>query len=65
LWAELAVLEEWLEENMWKAMIRQLSSPFVAPVLFATKPEGGHQSWIVNWDANSKTVQNQYTHSLI
>jgi hypothetical protein len=39
--AELFVSKEWLEENMSKVHIRQSSSPFAAPVLFATKPGGG------------------------
>ena len=36
--AELVVLEEWFEENMSKGFIRQSSSLFAAPVLFAKKP---------------------------
>jgi len=38
---ELIVLKEWLEKNMSKGFIRQSSSPFAAPVLFAKKPGGG------------------------
>jgi hypothetical protein len=36
--AKLVVLKEWLDENMSKGFIRQSSSPFAAPVLFAKKP---------------------------
>jgi len=39
--AELIVLREWLEENMSKGFMRQSSTPFAAPVLFAKKPGGG------------------------
>jgi len=39
--AELVALKKWLEENMSKGFIRQSSSPFTAPVLFAKKPDGG------------------------
>jgi hypothetical protein len=39
--AELIVIKRWLEENMSKGLIRQSSSPFTAPVLFARKPGGG------------------------
>jgi hypothetical protein len=39
--AELIILKEWLEENMSKGFIRQSSSPFAAPVLFAKTPGGG------------------------
>jgi hypothetical protein len=38
---ELVVLQERLEENMFKGFIRQSSSPFAAQVLFAKKPDGG------------------------
>jgi hypothetical protein len=41
--AELVVLKEWLEEDMSTGFIRQLSSPFAAPVLFAKKPGGGQR----------------------
>jgi len=41
--AELVVLNEWLEENRSKGFIRQLSSLFAAPVLFAKKTGGGLQ----------------------
>jgi hypothetical protein len=37
---ELVVLNEWLEENMFKGYIRQSSSSFAAPVVFAKKPDG-------------------------
>ena len=53
--AELVVLKEWLEENMSKGFIRQSSSPFAAPVLFAKKPGGGLRFCIDYRDINSVT----------
>jgi hypothetical protein len=38
---ELVMMKEWLEENMTKGFIRQSSSPYAAPCLFAQKPDGG------------------------
>jgi len=63
--AELVVLKEWLEENMSKGFIRQSSSPFAAPVLFAKKPEGGLRLCIDYRDINSKTIKNRYPLPLI
>jgi len=63
--AKLVALKEWLEENMSKGFIRQLSSPFVAPVLFAMKPDGGLQFYIDYRDINSKTIKNWYPLPLI
>src|SRR5258705_224351 len=63
--AELIVLKEWLEENMSKGFIRQSSSPFAAPVLFAKKPGGGLRFCIDYRDINSKTVKNRYPLPLI
>jgi len=57
---ELVVLKEWLEENMSKGFIRQSSSPFAAPVLFAKKPDGGLRFYIDYWDINCKTKKNRY-----
>jgi len=53
---ELVVLKEWLEETMSKGFIRQSSSPFVAPVPFAKKPDGGLRFCIDYRDINSKTI---------
>jgi hypothetical protein len=63
--AELIVLKEWLEENMSKGFIRQSSSPFAAPVLFAKKPGGGLRFCIDYRDINSKTIKNRYPLPLI
>jgi len=63
--AELVVLKEWLEENMCKGFIRQLSSPFAALVLFAKKPGGGLRFCIDYRDINSKTIKNRYPLPLI
>jgi len=63
--AELVVLKEWLEENMTKGFIRQSSSPFAAPLLFAKKPGGGLRFCIDYRDINSKTIKNRYPLPLI
>ena len=63
--AELVVLKDWLEENMSKGFIRQSSSPFAAPVLFAKKPGGGLRFCIDYRDINSKTIKNRYPLPLI
>jgi len=63
--AELVVLEEWLKENVLKGYIRQSSSPFAAPVLFAKKPGGGLPFCIDYRDINSKTMKNRYHLPLI
>jgi len=62
---ELVVLTEWLEENMSNGFIQQSSSPFAAPVLFATKPDGGRRFCIDYPDINSKTMKNRYPLPLI
>jgi len=59
------VLKEWLEENMSKGFIRQSSSPFAAPVLFAKKPGGGLLFGTDCLDINSKTITNRYPLPLI
>jgi len=63
--AELIILKEWLEENMSKGFIRQSSSPFAAPVLFAKKLGGGLRFCIDYRDINSKTIKNRYPLPLI
>jgi len=63
--AELVVLKEWLEENMSKGFIRQSSSRFDAPVLFAKNPGGGLRFCIDYRDINSKTIKNRYPPPLI
>jgi len=50
---------------MSKGFIRQLSSLFAAPVLFAKKPGGGLRFCIGNRDINSKTIKNRYPFRLI
>jgi len=62
---ELVVLTEWHEEIMSKGFIRQSSSPFAAPVLFAKKPDGGFLFFIHFWDIHSKMIKNQYALPLI
>jgi hypothetical protein len=57
--AELVVWKERLEENMSKGFIRQSSSYFTAPVLFAKKPGGGLRFCIDYRDINSKTIKNR------
>jgi len=63
--AELVVLKEWLEENMSKGFIRQSSSPFAAPVLFARTPGGGLLFCIDYQDITSQTIKNHYPLPLI
>jgi hypothetical protein len=58
--AELVVLKDWLEENMSKGFVRQLSSPLAAPVLFAKTAGGGVRFCIDYRDINSKTITNRY-----
>jgi len=62
---ELVVLKEWLEENVSKGFIRQSSSPFAEPVLFAKKSDGSLQFCIDYRDINSKTIKNWYPLPLI
>ena len=62
---ELVVMKEWLEDNMTKGFIRQSSSPYAAPCLFAKKPDGGLRFCIDYRDINSKTVKNMYPLPLI
>jgi len=62
---ELVVLKEWLEENMSKGFIRQSSSPFAAPVLFAKKPDGALRFCTDDRDINSKMMKNRYPLPLI
>jgi len=50
---------------MSKGFIRQSSSPFAAPVLFAKKPGGGLRFCIDYRDINSKTIKNRYPLPLI
>jgi len=45
---------------MSKRFIRQSSSPFATPVLFAKKPDGGLRFCIDYRDINSKTIKNRY-----
>jgi hypothetical protein len=45
---------------MSKVHIRQSSSPFAAPVLFATKPGGELQFCIDYRDIDSRTMKNRY-----
>jgi hypothetical protein len=58
-------MKEWLEDNMTKGFIRQSSSPYAAPCLFAKKPDGGLQFCIVYRDINRKTIKNRYPLPLI
>jgi hypothetical protein len=62
---ELVVMKEWLEDNMTKGFIRQSSSPYAAPCLFAKKPDGGLRFCIDYRDINSKTIKNRYPLPLI
>jgi hypothetical protein len=61
----LVVLQEGLEEIMSEGFIRQSSSPFVAPILFAKKPGGGQQFCFDYQDMNCKTIKNRYPLPLI
>jgi hypothetical protein len=56
--AKLVVVKEWLEENLSKGLIRQSSSPYGDPVLFAKTPGGGLLFCIDNGVINSKTIKN-------
>jgi hypothetical protein len=51
--AKLAVLKEWLDENMSEGFIHQSSSQIAEPVLFAKKPDEGLQFCIDYRDINS------------
>jgi hypothetical protein len=62
---ELVVMKELLEDNMTKGFIRQSSSPYSAPCLFAKKPDGGLRFCIDYRDINSKMIKNQYPLPLI
>jgi hypothetical protein len=62
---ELVVMKEWLEDNMTKGFIRQSSSPYAAPCLFAKKPDGGLRFCIDYRDINGKTIKNRYPLPLI
>jgi hypothetical protein len=62
---ELVVMREWLEENMTKGFIRQSSSPYATPCLFAQKPDGGLRFCIDYRDISSKTIKNRYPLPLI
>jgi len=58
--AKLDILKEGLKENMSTGFIRQSSSPFAAPVLFAKKPDGGLRFCIDYEETNSKKLKNWY-----
>jgi hypothetical protein len=62
---ELVVMKELLEDNMTKGFIRQSSSPYSAPCLFAKKPDGGLRFCIDYRDINSKIIKNRYPLPLI
>jgi hypothetical protein len=62
---ELVVMKEWLEDNMTKGFIRQSSSPYAAPCLFAKKPDGALRFCIDYRDINSNTIKNRYPLPLI
>jgi hypothetical protein len=62
---ELVVMKEWLEDNMTKGFIRQSSSPYAAPCLFAKIPDGRLWFCIDYRDINSNTVKNRYPLPLI
>jgi len=50
---------------MSKGFIRQSSSPFAAPVLFAKKPDGGFQFGMEYQDNHSKMIMDRYPLPLI
>jgi hypothetical protein len=50
---------------MSNGFIRQSSSPFAAPLLFAIQPGGGLPCCIDFRDINSNTIKNRYHHPLI
>jgi hypothetical protein len=50
---------------MAKGFIRQSSSPYAAPCLFAKKPDGGLRFCIDYRDINSKTINIRYPSPLI
>ena len=60
--AELVVLKEWLGVNVSKGFIRQSSSLYAGPELFANKPGGGGgQGFCIDYqDIHSKNIKNQY-----
>jgi len=63
--AELVVLKQWLEQNMSKVFIRQSSSPFAAPVMFAKKPGGGIRFGLDYRDIDNKSINNRYPLPLV
>jgi hypothetical protein len=62
---ELVVIKECLEDNMTQGFIRQSSSPYAAPCLFAKKPDAGLRLCIDYCDIHSKTVKIRYPLPLI
>jgi hypothetical protein len=63
--AELAVLREYLEENLKKGFIRESKSPAGAPILFAPKKDGGLRLCVDYRGLNAITVKNRYPLPLI
>jgi len=62
---ELAVLKEWLEENLAKGFIRESKSPASAPILFAPKKDRGLRMCTDYRGLNAITIKNRYPLPLI
>jgi hypothetical protein len=62
---ELAVLKEFLEENLVKGFIRESKSPAGAPILFTPKKDRGLRLCVNYRGLNAITVKNRYPLPLI
>jgi len=62
---ELAVLKEFLKENLKKGFIRESKSPASAPILFTSKKDGGLQLCVDYKGLNAITLKNRYPLPLI
>lgn len=62
---ELAVLREWLQDNLAKGFIRPSTSPAASPVLFVKKSDGKLRLCMDYRALNAITVKNRYPIPLI
>ena len=62
---DLEALRKWLDENLAKCFIRQLSSPAGSPILFVKKKDVSLMLCVNFRDLNEKTIKNRYPLPLI
>jgi len=62
---ELSALYEWLDENLDKNFIRELSSPAASPILFVKKKEGSLRLCVDYRGLNEGTIKNRYPLALV